>query len=69
MRRDGKLMPGLPRPALRASREIGGFAVITHPVDDEVRAFYRRWGFQDVPFDPRRAMIVRMIDLERNGLG
>ena len=54
------------RTAMRASREIGSFGVITHPIDDRARAFYRRWGFQDLPFDPRRAMIVRMIDLERS---
>jgi hypothetical protein len=24
-------------------------------------------GFQDLPFDPHRAMIVRMVDLERSG--
>lgn len=56
------------RTALRASREIGSFGVITHPLDDTVRAFYGRWGFQDLPFEPHRAMIVRMIDLERSGI-
>jgi GNAT superfamily N-acetyltransferase len=56
------------RTALRASREIGSFGVITHPIDDQVRAFYGRWGFQDLPFDPHRAMIVRMVDLERSGI-
>jgi GNAT superfamily N-acetyltransferase len=56
------------RTALAASRQIGSFGVITHPLDDGVRAFYARWGFQDLPFDPRRAMIVRMIDLERSGM-
>jgi predicted N-acetyltransferase YhbS len=56
------------RTALKASREIGSFGIITHPIDDGVRAFYRRWGFQDLPFDPRRAMIVRMVDLERSGI-
>lgn len=55
--------------ALRASREIGSFGVITHPIDEGARAFYRRWGFQDLPFDPRRAMIVRMVDLEQSGIG
>jgi GNAT superfamily N-acetyltransferase len=54
--------------ALRASREIGSFGVATNPIDDEVRRFYRRWGFEDVPFDPRRAMIVRMVDLEKSGI-
>jgi hypothetical protein len=25
-----------------------------------------KWGFADLPFDPRRSMIVRMVDLRRN---
>ena len=54
--------------ALRASREIGSFGVLTHPIDEEIRQFYHRWGFQDVPFDPRRSMIVRMIDLQKSGV-
>ena len=54
--------------ALRASREIGSFGVITHPIDDRARAFYARWGFEDLPFDPKQAMIVRMIDLEKSGI-
>ncbi|EGX99792.1 GCN5-related N-acetyltransferase [Nitrospirillum viridazoti Y2] len=53
--------------AVRLSREIGCFAVLTHPLDEGVRAFYRRYGFEDLPFDPRRSMIVRIVDLERNG--
>jgi GNAT superfamily N-acetyltransferase len=57
------------RAALRASREVGSFGVITHPIDDQVRAFYARWGYQNLPFDPRRAMIVRMVDLERSSVG
>lgn len=57
------------RAALRASRDVASFGVFTHPLDDPARAFYERWGFQELPFDPRRAMIVRMIDLERSGLG
>lgn len=55
--------------ALRASRHIGSFGVLTHPLDDGVRAFYQRWGFQDLPGDPTRSMIVRMRDLERSGWG
>jgi GNAT superfamily N-acetyltransferase len=51
------------RTALEASVLIGSTGIITHPLDDSVRAFYKRWGFQDLPFDPRRAMIVRMADL------
>jgi predicted N-acetyltransferase YhbS len=54
--------------AVRASREIGSFGVVTHPVDDAIRSFYSRWGFRDLPFDARRAMIVRIVDLERAGI-
>ncbi len=49
--------------ALKVSETLGGMGVITHPLDEALRRFYARWGFQDVPFDPRRAMIVRMVDL------
>jgi GNAT superfamily N-acetyltransferase len=49
--------------ALRLSTELACYAVITHPLDDSVRAFYRRFGFTDTPFDPRRSMIVRIVDL------
>jgi predicted RNA binding protein YcfA (HicA-like mRNA interferase family) len=51
------------RRALVASETIGSLGVITHPLYDGERGFYARWGFQDLPFDPRRAMSVRMVDL------
>jgi hypothetical protein len=54
--------------ALRATRDVGSFGVLTHPIDEQVRQFYRRWGFEDVPFDPRQLMIVRMVDLQKSGL-
>ena len=52
--------------ALHAADAIGSAAVITHPLDDGVLGFYARWGFQDLPFDSRRAIIVRMNDLRRS---
>ncbi|NUJ81752.1 GNAT family N-acetyltransferase [Methylocystis sp. FS] len=52
--------------ALRVSESVGSMGVIAHPLDDGVRGFYARWGFQELPFDPRRAMIVRMADLRAN---
>ena len=52
---------------VRISDEIGSLGVITHPIDDDVRAFYGRWGFVELPGDPRRAMIVRIADLKANG--
>lgn len=54
---------------LALSREIGCFGIITHPLDDKVRAFYAKYGFIELPGDPRRAMIVRIADLEASGLG
>ena len=53
--------------SVRVSTEIGCFGVMTHPLDDGVRSFYRRWGFEDLPGDPRRSTIVRIADLEHNG--
>ena len=53
--------------AVRLSEEIGCFDVLTHPLDDEVRAFYNRFGFETLPFDPRRGMVVRIVDLKRSG--
>jgi predicted N-acetyltransferase YhbS len=52
--------------ALRASELIGSMGVITHPLDDNVRRFYARWGFHDLPFDPRRAMMVRIADVQKS---
>lgn len=61
------LLYGL-RMALAAADSVGSIGVITHPIDDHVRAFYRKHGFEDLPFDPRRAMIVRMADLRNSGI-
>lgn len=56
------------RLALRASQDVASWGVITHPLDDGVRKFYARYGFEDLPFDPRRAMVVRMADLESSDI-
>jgi predicted N-acetyltransferase YhbS len=53
--------------SLRMSREIGCFGVLVYPLDDAVRAFYARFGFETLPGDPQGHMIVRMADLERSG--
>ena len=54
------------RAALLASRIIGSMGVVAHPLNDGVRGFYRKWGFEDLPFDPRRAMMIRMSEIERD---
>ena len=51
--------------ALRVSDTIGCVGVITHPLDERVRAFYARWGFENLPYDPKQAMIVRFADLRQ----
>lgn len=53
--------------SLVLSRSVGCFGVIAHPLDDAARAFYARFGFVELSGDPRRAMIVRIVDLERSG--
>ncbi|RBP15501.1 acetyltransferase (GNAT) family protein [Roseiarcus fermentans] len=51
--------------ALKASEHVGSTAVIAHPLNETIRGFYARWGFFDLPFDPRGAMIARMADIRR----
>lgn len=51
--------------AIHAADSVGSVGVVTHPLDEEVRGFHARWGFQDLPFDARRAMFVRMADLRK----
>jgi predicted N-acetyltransferase YhbS len=53
--------------AVRLAQQMGCFCIITHPLDDGVREFYHRCGFENLPFDPKRSMAVRIIDLEQNG--
>lgn len=55
--------------AVRFSKEVGCFYVLTHPLDDDLRSLYRSFGFEDLPFDPARSMAVRMADLVHNGFG
>ena len=57
------------RAAFDCGRDSLNMGVITHPLDDDLRHFYARWGFEDLPHDPMRAMIVRMKDLRQNGFG
>ena len=57
------------RTALVAAETVGSMGVMTHPLDDGVRGFYARWEFEALPFDPRRAMLVRMVDLRRSFAG
>lgn len=55
------------RIAVHAADSIGSFGVLTHPLDDTLRAFCARWGFEDLPGDPRLGMLVRTVDLRASG--
>lgn len=48
--------------ALVIAETVGTFAVLTHPLDDNARAFYRRYAFADLPGDPN-SMILRIADI------
>jgi predicted GNAT family N-acyltransferase len=50
------LMEALKR-ALEHSRNIASVAVVVDAIDDNARAFYRRYGFIDVPDHPNRLFI------------
>ena len=52
---------------VRVAQDIGCVCVLTHPLDDGVRAFNRGFGFEDLPFDPERSMAVRIVDLQQSG--
>jgi hypothetical protein len=55
------------RSAVAAADHVGSYAVITHPLDDPVRAFYARFHFEDLPGDPKRAMFLRLSELIATG--
>lgn len=50
--------------AFEVSKHIGCALLITQPLDDEVRKFYRQFGLIDTPFDPNQSMCIRLVDLQ-----
>jgi ribosomal protein S18 acetylase RimI-like enzyme len=50
------LMGGLKR-ALEHSRNIASVAVVVDAIDENARAFYRRYGFIDIPDHPNRLFL------------
>ncbi|HYL47563.1 MAG TPA: GNAT family N-acetyltransferase [Candidatus Limnocylindrales bacterium] len=48
--------------SLAAADSVGARAILVHALDDEAVAFYRRYGFETSPLDPRQLML-RMKDL------
>ena len=47
-----------------AAEEIGVRAVLVHATDEEAKAFYRRYDFEESPTDPLHLMLL-MKDLKR----
>jgi hypothetical protein len=41
--------------------------MLTHPLDDSIRTFYRGFGFETLPGDPGGGMAVRMADVRVSG--
>jgi len=48
---------------LNIASQAGCYGLLTHPVDEEIRGFYARWGFENNPFDPDGSMVIRMSHL------
>lgn len=52
---------------MKISEQIGCACLITHPLDEKAREFYKHWGFEETPFDPKGSMIIKVSDLKNNG--
>ena len=52
---------------VKISEQIGCACLITRPLDEKARGFYKHWGFEDTPFDPKGSMIIKVSDLKNNG--
>jgi hypothetical protein len=44
--------------ALAASDAIGARAILVHALDDDAAAFYRKFGFEPSPLDPKQLMLL-----------
>ena len=54
--------------SVKASDIIGGFALLTHPINEDIRCFYERWGFKLLEVDPKGAMYIRICDLKASNI-
>ncbi|MDE3137991.1 MAG: GNAT family N-acetyltransferase [Acidobacteriota bacterium] len=44
--------------AMAAADAVGARAILVHAIDDEAAAFYRKFGFESSPLDPRQLMLL-----------
>ena len=49
--------------SLHAMNVVGGAGILVHAIDDEAKAFYERFGFNESPIDAMTLM-ARVIDIE-----
>jgi predicted N-acetyltransferase YhbS len=51
------LVDGLMR-ALTAADAIGARAILVHAIDEEAASFYKKFGFEPSPLDPKQLMLL-----------
>jgi GNAT superfamily N-acetyltransferase len=44
--------------AMTAADEIGARAILVHAIDDEAASFYKKFGFEPSPLDPKHLMLL-----------
>jgi GNAT superfamily N-acetyltransferase len=44
--------------AMTAADAIGARAILVHAIDEDAGAFYRKFGFESSPFDPKQLMLL-----------
>jgi len=44
--------------SLEAAESIGACAVLVHAMDDEAAMFYKKYGFEPSPLDPRQLLLL-----------
>jgi hypothetical protein len=44
--------------AMTAAEAIGARAMLVHAIDEEAAAFYRKFGFEASPLDPKQLMLL-----------
>jgi len=49
--------------SVHAMNVVGGAGILVHAIDDEAKAFYKRFGFNESPIDAMTLM-ARVIDIE-----
>lgn len=53
--------------AVAAAQKVGIVGMVTHPLNDNIRGFYQRCGFEALPGDTEGALLVRIKDLVQSG--